>query len=155
QAAVGADDLFDDGDVRSGCLAAAPRRCDRRRTDPPVDLLRIGIDCHLGEHGAADNSGRFITKPRPAVPVKNMCQKRREQKRLQRMGGESAIRWAAVLRAIVLGGGMALIVIGTMVPSESAISDGAHAPMVAGWCLLLVVWAAAMWLDDQRTMRLG
>ena len=52
---------------------------------------------------------------------------------------ESAIRWAAVLRAIVLGGGVALLVIGALVPSESAISDGTYAPMAAGWCLLLVV----------------
>src|SRR6266496_4224621 len=84
-----------------------------------------------------------------------MSHKRREQRRYRHAEGESPIRWAAVLRAIVLGGGVTLIVIGALVPSESAISDGTYAPLAAGWCLLLVVWAAAMWLDDQPTVQVG
>jgi hypothetical protein len=81
--------------------------------------------------------------------------KRREQKRQRRAEGEGGVGWPAVLRAVVLGGGMALLVIGAMVPSESAISDGTYAPLAAGWCLLLVVWTAAMWLDDQPSLLIG
>ncbi len=80
--------------------------------------------------------------------------KRHQRLRREEREGES-VRWAAVLRAIVLGGAVALVVMGAMVPSESAISEGAHAPMIAGWCLLLVVWAASMLLDPQRTMQIG
>src|SRR5207244_11413930 len=42
-----------------------------------------------------------------------------------------------------------------MVPSASAASGGTFAPLAAGWCLLCVVWASAMWLDDQPTVRIG
>ena len=48
-----------------------------------------------------------------------------------------------------MGGAMALLVIGALVPSESAISDGTYAPLVAGACLLAVVWGASLLLDDQ------
>src|SRR5204863_1150795 len=81
--------------------------------------------------------------------------KRREQRRMERAGGESPIRWAAVLRSIVLGGAVTLIVIGALVPSESAISDGTYAPLAAGWCLLLVVWAASMWIDSHAVIQVG
>jgi len=81
--------------------------------------------------------------------------KRREQKRQQRAQREGGVRWPDVLRAIVLGGGVALLVIGAMLPSESAISEGTYAPLAAGWCLLLVVWAAAMWLDDEPVVFIG
>jgi hypothetical protein len=84
-----------------------------------------------------------------------MSQKRREQRRHKEAEAAGQIRWAAVLRAIVLGGGVALIVIGALIPSESAISDGTYAPIAAGWCLLLIVWAAAMWLDDRPAIRIG
>ncbi|HMC12457.1 MAG TPA: O-antigen ligase family protein, partial [Pirellulaceae bacterium] len=84
-----------------------------------------------------------------------MSHKRREQRRMERAGGESPIRWAAVLRSIVLGGAVTLIVIGALVPSESAISDGTYAPLAAGWCLLLVVWAASMWLDSHAVIQVG
>jgi hypothetical protein len=84
-----------------------------------------------------------------------MSHKSREQRRRERAGGEGAIRWAAVLRSVVLGGSAALVVIGALVPSESAIPDGAFAPMIAGWCLLLVLWAASLWLDERRTVLIG
>ena len=71
-----------------------------------------------------------------------MSHKRREQKRLRRVESEGGVRWPAVLRAVVLGGGVALLVIGAMVPSESAISDGTYAPLATGWCLLLVLVGA-------------
>src|SRR5438105_6784894 len=84
-----------------------------------------------------------------------MSHKRREQKRQQRVESEGGVRWPAVLRAVVLGGGVALLVVSTMVPSESTISDGTYAPIVAGSCLLLVVWAAGVLLDEQPSVRVG
>ena len=60
-----------------------------------------------------------------------------------------------MLRAVVLGGAVALLVVGALMPSESTISNGTYAPLAAGWCLLLVVWAAAMWMDPAATVRLG
>src|SRR5262249_14277855 len=84
-----------------------------------------------------------------------MSQKRREQKRQRRVEIEGGVRWPAVLKAVVLGGGVALLVIGAMVPSESAVSDGTYAPLAVGWCLLLVVWTATMWLDDRPTVVVG
>src|SRR6266404_4872777 len=80
--------------------------------------------------------------------------KRREQKQ-RRQEAENGVRWPAVLRAVVLGGGCALVVVSAMLPSESAISAGTYAPIAAGWCLLLVVWAASLWLDEQPTVRVG
>jgi len=84
-----------------------------------------------------------------------MSNKRREQRRQRQAEGEGTIRWAAVLRAIVLGGAVTLIVITALIPSESAISDGTYAPLAAGWCLLLVVWAAATWLDGKPAIQIG
>src|SRR3954468_19249835 len=80
---------------------------------------------------------------------------KRHKRREQPVEAAGQIRWAAVLRAIVLGGGVALIVITALIPSESAISDGTYAPIAAGWCLLLVVWAASLLLDDEAAVRLG
>src|SRR3954469_9342185 len=80
--------------------------------------------------------------------------KRRDQQPHEAETGNQ-IRWAAVLRAIVLGGGVALVVMTALIPSESAISDGTYAPIAAGWCLLLVVWAAGVWLDERPTIRIG
>src|SRR4051794_15168722 len=79
--------------------------------------------------------------------------KRRQQK--HQTEAASGVRWPAVLRAIVLGGGVALVVISMMLPSESAISDGTYGPIVAGWCLLLVLWAASLLLDKQPALRTG
>jgi hypothetical protein len=84
-----------------------------------------------------------------------MTNKRREQKRQRYTEAERPIRWAAVLRAIVLAGAVALLVVGALMPSESTISNGTYAPLAAGWCLLLVVWALAMWMDPAATVRLG
>jgi O-antigen ligase len=69
--------------------------------------------------------------------------------------GRATIPWPLVLRAVVLGGSVALLVITTLIPSESAISDGTYAPIVAGWCALLVLWFAAAWLAGQATFVLG
>src|SRR4029453_19008017 len=100
-----------------------------------------------------------------------MSQKRREQRRQRqaRAAGQirwaavlrsivlagAVIRWAPVLRSIVLAGAVALLVISTLVPSEAAISDGTYAPLAAGWCLLLLVWAASLWLNERPPIQLG
>jgi hypothetical protein len=84
-----------------------------------------------------------------------MSQKRRQQREQRHRGGEDAIRWAAVLRAIVLGGAAALLVITAIVPSESAVSEGSYAPIAAVWCLLLVLWTASLWVDDHPIIRAG
>src|SRR5439155_9283557 len=60
-----------------------------------------------------------------------------------------------MLRSIVLGGGVTLIVIGAMIPSESAISDGTYAALAAAWCLLAIVWAASLLLDARPILQLG
>src|SRR3954469_14614867 len=77
------------------------------------------------------------------------------KRRYQETEAAGQIRWAAVLRAIVLGGGVALVMMTALIPSESAISDGTYAPIAAGWCLLLAVWAAAVWLEEGPAIRLG
>jgi O-Antigen ligase len=83
-----------------------------------------------------------------------MSHKRRDERR-HRHRGEDQVRWGAVFRAIVLGGAAALVVITALVPSEAAVPFGAFAPLAAGWCLLLVVWAASLWLDDEPVVRVG
>jgi len=84
-----------------------------------------------------------------------MSHKRREQRRQRQAELAGQIRWAAVLRSIVLAGAVALVVISTLVPSEAAISDGTYAPLASGWCLLLVVWAASLWVDEKPAIVLG
>src|SRR5947209_1062332 len=79
----------------------------------------------------------------------------KRQKRQYRAEIERGIRWLPVLRAIVLGGGVALLVVSALLPSEAAISDGTYAPIAAGWCLLLFVWAAGLLLDEQPAVRIG
>src|SRR5262245_5796169 len=81
--------------------------------------------------------------------------KRREQRAQSRVDRVASIRWPPLLRSVVLGGAAAFLVMGALIPSEAAISDGAYAPMAAGWCLLAVVWATSLWLDDQPNVRLG
>ena len=39
------------------------------------------------------------------------------------------------------------------VPSEAAVSDGTYAPLAAGWCVLLVLWAAEKWLTPAPVVR--
>jgi tetratricopeptide (TPR) repeat protein len=84
-----------------------------------------------------------------------MSHKRREERRQRHTAPRGEIRWAAVLRAIVLSGGVALLVVAAMVPSEAAVSGGTYAPLAAGWCLLLVVYAASLCLDERPEIRLG
>jgi tetratricopeptide (TPR) repeat protein len=84
-----------------------------------------------------------------------MSQKRREQRRQRQAEAAGQIRWAPVLRSIVLAGAVALIVISTLVPSEAAIAFGTYAPLASAWCLLLVVWAASLWVDEKPTIALG
>src|SRR5689334_2420152 len=118
--------------------------------------MRLGQHCLSYSSSACWRSSRFLRAPRGGRSNgSHMSHKRREQRRQQQAEVAGQIRWAAVLRAVVLGGGMALIVMAALIPSESAISDGTYAPLAAGWCLLLVVWAAAMWLDDQPTVLIG
>ncbi|HEY2414287.1 MAG TPA: O-antigen ligase family protein [Pirellulaceae bacterium] len=84
-----------------------------------------------------------------------MSHKRREERRQRQPAQDGEIRWAAVLRAIVLSGGVALLVIAAMVPSEAAVSGGTYAPLAAGWCLLLVIYAASLCLDERPEIRVG
>ena len=50
------------------------------------------------------------------------------------------------LQRVVLAGCMALTVLAVLIPSEAAIPEGSFAPLAAGWCLLLVLWTASLWL---------
>ena len=79
------------------------------------------------------------------------------KRRQQRIADErkSHARWTKRLSAIVLGGTIALLVISVLIPSEAAIADGTYAPLAAGWCVLLVLWATSMWLAPAATVRLG
>jgi hypothetical protein len=83
-----------------------------------------------------------------------MTQKRRDERRL-RHRGEHPERWSAALRAITLAGSVALLVVSVLVPSEAAIPNGAAAPLAAGWCLLLVLWAASLFLDSEPVVHIG
>lgn len=60
-----------------------------------------------------------------------------------------------MLRAIVLCGGVALVVLTAMLPSESAITHGTYAPIAAGWSLLFILWAASICCEDRPTIRVG
>jgi O-antigen ligase len=84
-----------------------------------------------------------------------MTKHRRESRKQQHAGRDGQIRWPAMLRAIVLCGGVALLVLTAMLPSESAISHGTYAPLAAGWCLLLILWAASICCEEKPTIRLG
>src|SRR5262245_32987323 len=63
--------------------------------------------------------------------------------------------WPAVIRQGVLGGAVALVVVSVLIYSEAAIPEGSDAPLAAGWCVLLMLWSLAAWLDPQPTLRLG
>src|SRR6187455_3327654 len=84
-----------------------------------------------------------------------MSHKRREERRLRQASGDGQVRWSAMLRAVVLSGGAALLVLAALVPSESAISGGTYAPLAAGWCLLLILWAGSLCCDERMTIRIG
>jgi tetratricopeptide (TPR) repeat protein len=84
-----------------------------------------------------------------------MSKRRPERRSTAEPTNPSAIRWPGVLRAIVLGGAVALLVITLLVPSESTIAEGTYAPMAAGWCLLLAVWAISLLIDPRQTIVLG
>jgi hypothetical protein len=81
--------------------------------------------------------------------------KARRERRQHAASSDQDSPWPARLRSLVLGGAVALIIIATLIPSESAVSDGAYAPIIAGWCLLLVAWAISLWLDRKSTVHLG
>jgi hypothetical protein len=81
--------------------------------------------------------------------------KPRRERRQHAASSDKDSPWPARLRSLVLGGAVALIIIATLIPSESAVSDGAYAPIIAGWCLLLVAWAISLWLDRQSSVHLG
>src|SRR5262245_49337311 len=63
--------------------------------------------------------------------------------------------WPALIRTGVLGGCVALVVISVLIFSEAAIPEGSYASLAAGWCVLLMMWSLAAWLDPQPTLRLG
>lgn len=80
--------------------------------------------------------------------------KRRDERR-QRHRGELPSRWSDILQAAALSLAMALLVVTVLIPSEGSIPDGAAAPLAAGWCLLLVVWAASLFLSAEPIVRIG
>src|SRR5215213_5227798 len=84
-----------------------------------------------------------------------MTKHRREERKPRHAVSETQIRWPAMLRAMVFSGGVVLLVLSTMLPSESAISDGTYAPLAAGWCLLLILWAASICFEERPAIRLG
>ena len=80
--------------------------------------------------------------------------KRRDERR-QRHRGEQPTRWSDILQAAALALAVTLLVITLLIPSEGSIPDGASAPLAAGWCLLLVVWAASLFLSAEPIVRIG
>jgi O-antigen ligase len=63
--------------------------------------------------------------------------------------------WPARLRTGVLGGGVSLVVMVALIPSEATIPEGTYAALAAGWCVLLIVWSLALWLDHRPALELG
>jgi len=84
-----------------------------------------------------------------------MTKHRREERKQRQAERAGQIRWPATLRALVLGGSVMLVVLTAILPSESAISGGTYAPVAAGWCLLLILWAASLCLEERPALRLG
>src|SRR5689334_17760134 len=82
-----------------------------------------------------------------------MSSKRRQQQAAEER--ESHSRWSKRLSAAVVGGSVSLVIVSALIPSEAAISEGTYAPIAAGWCVLLVLWATAAWLAPAPTVRLG
>lgn len=79
---------------------------------------------------------------------------RRQERR--RHGHEPpAIDWPERLRLVVLGTAVALIVCGTLIPSESTVRFGAYAPLAAVWCVLFAVWAIGQWLSPRPAVTFG
>src|SRR4029079_7544154 len=110
-------------------------RSNGSRADYAPDRLRIGADCHLGDDSSAVHPtiGRAMTK------------KHRQERQARRATSES-LQWLLPLcRGLVLGGGIALIIISALIPSEASIPEGTYAWIAAGWCVLLLTWAATLW----------
>src|SRR5438477_12092321 len=84
-----------------------------------------------------------------------MSQKRREERRRRAEGASSHEQWLPTLQAVFLGGCVALVVASTLLPSESAITPGTFAPIAAGWCLLLVIWASIVALQPRPMVLIG
>lgn len=70
-------------------------------------------------------------------------------------GTSERSRLSAWPERIVLAGCMALTVLAVLIPSEAAIPEGSFAPLAAGWCMLLVLWTAALWLAPNPQIRWG
>lgn len=81
--------------------------------------------------------------------------KHRHERRHRRGDHEPAIDWRERLNLCVLGTAVALIVIGTLIPSESSVLEGSYAPLAAVWCLLLVMWAFGQWMSPQPAVIFG
>jgi len=63
--------------------------------------------------------------------------------------------WPTLIRAGVLGGAIALVISSVLVFSEAAIPKGSYASIAMGWCVLLMLWSLAAWLDPQPVLRWG
>ncbi len=63
--------------------------------------------------------------------------------------------WAARLQIGVLGGAVALVVASTLIYSEGTIDEGTYTTIAAGWCVLLIAWSLALWLDRRPAVQLG
>src|SRR5262245_31401646 len=75
--------------------------------------------------------------------------------RRERHHRPEAADWPTLIRTVVLGGAVALGISSTLVFSEAAIPEGSYASLAIGWCVLLMLWTLAAWLDPQPTVRLG
>lgn len=63
--------------------------------------------------------------------------------------------WSRALQAVVLGGAVALIVLGTLIHSEAAVPESTYAPLAAAWCALLVFWCVATALAEHPRVTIG
>lgn len=63
--------------------------------------------------------------------------------------------WTRRVQEFALGGVVAAMVGLTLVPSESAISEGTFAPLAALACVLFLSWTAAAWLGKHAVISLG
>lgn len=78
-------------------------------------------------------------------------------RRLRQASGDAGQAFPPItwLPRLVPAGCMALTVLAVLIPSEAAIPEGSFAPLAAGWCLLLVLWTASVWLAAPATFRWG
>ncbi|MFO7907993.1 MAG: hypothetical protein R6U98_35455, partial [Pirellulaceae bacterium] len=67
----------------------------------------------------------------------------------------SRVAWVGEARAFLLGGAVALIVAGMLIPSEAAVPFGSHVVLIMGWLVLAVVWLSRCLFEDRPTWHVG